>query len=59
MGPNEARFTPEDGVYDFRNHIHGKRETLPENAVMVIFHGKQDPDGALAQAYDWVRESYR
>ena len=59
LGPNEARFTPEDGVYDFRNHIRGKRDDLPDNAVMVIFHGKEDPDGPVAQSYDWVRENYR
>jgi hypothetical protein len=59
LDPDSARFTPEDGVYDFRNHIHGKRDTLPGNAAIVIFHGKQDPDGALAQSYGWVRENYR
>ncbi len=39
--------------------LRGRRDDLSDNAVMVIFHGKEDPDGPLAQSYDWVRDNYR
>lgn len=59
LGPNEATFGPKNGVYSFEADILGKRDTLPANAAIVNFCGKNDPDGPLAQSYDWVRENYR
>ena len=59
LGPNEAKFTPENGVYSFENDIRGKRLTLPSNAAIVNFHGKYNPDGKVAQLFEWVQENYR
>ncbi|MGH7023090.1 MAG: hypothetical protein ACREEB_05795, partial [Caulobacteraceae bacterium] len=33
LGPGEAKFGPENGVYSFRNDLLKKRDTLPENAA--------------------------
>jgi len=60
LGPGEERFSRSDGVYSFRNHIlRGRLTHLPEGARIVVFHGQHDPDGVLAQRYEWVRRFYR
>ncbi len=59
LGPDEAKFTPSDGVYSFKNDILGNDGRLPPNAAVVVFHGRDDPDGLLAQRFDWVRHHYR
>ncbi len=63
LGPNEAKWTPADGVYSFRNHLNGEtaspQSKLPSNARLVVFHGHRDPWERHAQRLQWVREHYR
>lgn len=60
LGPREARYSTNDGVYSYRNHIrlreHGK---LPANARVVFFHGQYDPWLGEPQTLPWVREHWR
>jgi hypothetical protein len=62
LGPHEAKWTQADGVYSFRNHLHGETaapsQQLPANATVVIFHGHRDPWDRHSQRIDWVREHY-
>lgn len=58
LGPGEAIWTKDDGVYSYRVHLSGTPE-LPANARIVMFHGGTDPDSKRAQRLDWVREHYR
>lgn len=58
LGPNEAKFTTDDGVYSWRCHLANKGGRLPQNAKVVLFHGCIDPDHRLAQIQQWVRLNY-
>lgn len=59
LGKGEARWTKEDGVYSFRNHLQNTR-TLPSNARIAIFHGKFKPwTEGLSARYPWICEHYR
>lgn len=61
LGPNEKRWTTEDGVYSFRCHI--KRNQLlrpPNDARIIFFHGSNDPSQELTQdRHPWIREHWR
>lgn len=63
LGDQERRWTTDDGVYSFRNHLqdpYRPARPLPANAAIVFFHGKWDPWAPEVQAkYPWVREHYR
>jgi hypothetical protein len=59
LGPHEAKWSQADGVYSYRNDIARAGGALPDNARIVMFHGKVDPWSAEAQAFAWVREHYR
>lgn len=59
LGPGEATWTRDDGVYSFRVHLGTGAINLPENARLVMFHGHEDPWGQRAQQLPWVREHYR
>lgn len=59
LGPGEARWTTEDGVYSFRVHLKPNRGLLPANARIVMFHGGQDPWSESCQQLPWVREHWR
>lgn len=52
LGPGEATFGPEHGIYDMRN----VRKCLPEDARVVMFHGKRDPS---KPEWRWVNEYWR
>lgn len=58
LGPGEATWTRKDGVYSYRVHIAPKGGHLPPNAKMVMFHGKEDPWGYVAQQHSWVAKHY-
>lgn len=58
LGKGEATWTRDDGVYSFRVHMKSRPSRLPENARMVMFHGKVDPWSHDAQQFDWVREHW-
>lgn len=58
LGPGEATWGREDGVYSYRVHIHPQGDRLPANAKVIMFHGKEDPWGRRAQQLPWVREHW-
>lgn len=59
LGPDEPRFSREDGVYSYRVDLRVRGE-LPSNARIVFFHGQWDPWMTEVQRrHDWVREHYR
>lgn len=58
LGKGEAKWTKKDGVYSFRNDLKASGP-LPENARLVIFHGKFDPwDQEAMQRCPWIRDHY-
>lgn len=59
LGPGEARWTTEDGVYSYRVHLKPQSFKLPANAKVVFFHGGVDPWHPIASRLEWVREHYR
>lgn len=60
LGPNEAKFMRSDGVYSFRNDFVLKSvRALPENARLVIFHGRLKPwMPEVTDRYPWVRQHW-
>lgn len=52
LGPDEARWTNADGVYEARQ----VRRVLPANARVVLFAGKRDPSRF---PYPWIRAHWR
>jgi hypothetical protein len=60
LGPNEARWGREDGIYSYRIDILQRtRGLLPANARMVMFHGHHDPWSPDVQRLSWVQEHYQ
>ncbi len=47
-----------DGIYTYRRHIEPNGGVLPDDARLVLFHGRQDPWSQEAQAHDWVRRCW-
>lgn len=59
LGPNEARWRVDDGVYSFRNHIAPNGFTLPEHARIVFFHGRHDPWAPeMGERIPWIGRHY-
>ena len=58
LGPGQATWTRDDGVYSFRVHLEPKGGALPANARVVHFHGKVDPWDWRGQRLAWVREHW-
>jgi hypothetical protein len=57
LGPGEACWTPEDGVYSFYKHILPNDGALPSDARLVNFHGAANPwDAAVRAKCAWVSE---
>ncbi len=60
LGPNEARWRAEDGVYSYRMHLKNNGGALPKDARMVIFEGHYDPiSPATRKLCPWIEEHYR
>lgn len=60
LGPDEHKFGKSDGIYSFGNHILRERAPLPDNAAIVMFHGRFDPWMEKVQLqWPWVKENYR
>lgn len=60
LGPRENRWTTDDGVYSFRNHLGSGTEPLPDDARIVFFHGKFDPwDAEVQKQSPWIKKYYR
>lgn len=55
----ERKWTREDGVYSWRNHMQGNRRALPENAKMVVFHGEEKPWSQDLKDVVWIQRHYR
>lgn len=58
LGPNEATWNVNDGVYSYRVHIHPRGNSLPANAKIVFFHGHVDPWHYRAANVPWIRLHY-
>lgn len=59
LGPNEARWGKDDGVFSYRVHLQPKGSHLPRGARVVVFHGKVDPWSPQAQRVPWIKAHYR
>ena len=59
LGPGEATWTTEDGVFSYRNHLRKGLLPKPPNARIVFFHGSFDPWSDHCQAHKWVKENYQ
>lgn len=58
LGPNEKKWTRNDGVYSFRNEVM-KTRRFPSDARIVIFHGQFDPWMQQVQlAHPWIKHHY-
>jgi len=59
LGPDMPIWGQADGVYSYYQHLRRRPDRLPENARIVIFHGKaQNPWDEAMQRIDWVRENW-
>jgi hypothetical protein len=58
LGPKEATFGRQDGVYSYRKDILKMDGVLPENARIICFHGKVDPWAPEGQVWPWVQEHW-
>lgn len=60
LGPNEPKFTRQEGVYSYRNEILRMGGILPPTARIVIMHGHVDPWTQVMQSkHPWIKEHYR
>lgn len=58
LGPDEAVWTPTDGVYSYRYHI-APTGALPADARLVVCHGAQaDPWLPHMRRHEWVARAY-
>lgn len=57
LGKHEAMWGREDGVYSFRKHIQPLGH-LPNDARIVMFHGRVDPWSYQGQAIPWVKANW-
>jgi hypothetical protein len=58
LGPGEAKWSKDDGVYSFRNELMRAGSRLPANARVVMFHGLFDPWAPGPQQIPWVRRNW-
>ncbi len=58
LGPGEATWGRQDGVYSFRVHLQEGTLPLPPEARIVMFHGLHDPWAWKAQNLPWVQKHY-
>ncbi len=57
LGPGEACWSPDDGVYSFYKHILPNEGALPADARLVNFHGAVNPwDPRVIAKCPWVSE---
>lgn len=60
LGEGEAKWGPEDGVYSWPVQVRPFGGTLPPNARLVSFHGRDNPwTPGLAARHPWIAEHYR
>lgn len=59
LGPHEAKWTRADGVYSYRNHLAQTWPCeLPDDARLVIFHGRIDPWSEEVSDLPWIQRHY-
>lgn len=58
LGPHEAKWGEQDGIYSYRVHVAPRGNVLPENARLIAFHGRTDPWDYNMQQVPWIREHY-
>ncbi len=59
LGPGEAKWSKDDGVYSFRNQLKTTNK-LPANARVISFHGSLDPwMPRVHSQWPWVAQHYR
>lgn len=54
LGPNEATFGKDDGIFSYRKDVVPRSGVLPKGARVICFHGHVDPWMPEAQRYEWV-----
>lgn len=60
LGPGEARWTTDDGVYSYRMHVKNNGGAKPPDARMVFFEGHYDPwNPVIKERCPWVQDHYR
>ena len=61
LGPDEPKWSTKDGVYSWRIHVKNQfKGSLPGDARIVIFHGREDPwSPDIQAAHPWVAQHYR
>lgn len=60
LGPKQARWVAEDGVYSFRMHVKDSNGVLPKNAKIVFFEGHYDPwNPATQKKCPWITDFYK
>lgn len=58
LGPHEARYGEQDGLYSYRVHIRPRGNVLPANARVVAFHGRENPWTYGVRDLPWIQEHY-
>lgn len=59
LGPKEATWTKDDGVYAWRSHLRNRNYRLPTECRIVFFQGNEDPWTASAKKKaPWIVEHY-
>lgn len=60
LGPDEAVWTREDGIYEWRTELKNRNYRLPPDARIVFFNGSEDPWSESARdKASWIEEHYR
>ncbi len=60
LGPDEATWGKEDGIYVWRKHLKNRMWRLPTDARIVFFQGKEDPwDQSAIDKAPWILEHYK
>lgn len=59
LGPKEKKWSRADGVYSYRNDIKTCGGSLPKDARIIFWHGKDDPWSPIGQKMEWVRHHWR
>lgn len=60
LGPGEATWTPDDGIYNFKRHIQHRDQRLPDNARIVFFNGLETKPWMphIQKHNPWIKEHW-
>lgn len=59
LGGGEPKWGTNDGVYSYRLHVAPAGGRLPQDARVVVFHGKTKPWDADVRRHQWLRVNWR